>query len=52
MKHIIELIKEPGVLYAIDNHYIAIELKPGDKFKYQGKRYRTGHECNYFADIP
>lgn len=52
MKQIIELIKEGDNLYGITNHYLAIELKPGDKFKYQGHRYRTLHEGNYTADFP
>ena len=52
MTRLLEIIIENGELYGITDHYIAIKLKPGDKFKYQGHRYRTGHEGNYMADFP
>lgn len=52
MTRLIEIIRENGELYGITNHYTGIKLNPGDKFKFQNKRYRVGHEGNYFADIP
>ena len=52
MKQILELYKEPSGLYGITDKYIAIKLKPGKKFKYQGHRYRILHKGNYTADFP
>jgi hypothetical protein len=52
MVKILELIKEGNELYGITDRYLAIKLNPGDKFRYNGKPYRTGHEGNYMADFP
>lgn len=52
MTRLLEIIRENGELYGITDYYIAIKLKPGDKFKYQGHRYRTLSKGNYTTDIP
>lgn len=52
MTKLLELIREGDTLYGITDHYIAVELKPGKKFKYQGHRYRTLNKGNYTTDFP
>ena len=49
---VIDIIKHNNTLFGVNDFYEEIEFKPGNKFIYNGKKYRVGFQGNYFAHIP
>ena len=49
---LISIDRIKGELYGVTNKNKQIILNPGDKFIYNGHKYRTGHQGNYFAYFP